>query len=94
MNVVGDAEPPPSPAPNTPIQPTPLRGRKIGAILKSGLGSKAFPIYRGGAADGHRSAAHQFFIPSLAHCSDIILYNHSAFAQHLDRSQRSTSSYE
>jgi hypothetical protein len=32
-----------SPAPNTLIQPTSLRSRKIDAILKSGLGSKASP---------------------------------------------------
>jgi hypothetical protein len=38
--------------PNTPIQPTPLRSPKIGAILKAGFGSTAFPTYRGGAADG------------------------------------------
>jgi hypothetical protein len=38
--------------PNTPIQPTPLGGPKIGAILKAGIGPTAFPIYGGGAADG------------------------------------------
>src|SRR2546421_271589 len=36
--------------PNTPIQPTPLRGPKIVAILKGGIGPTAFPIYGGGAA--------------------------------------------
>jgi len=32
------------------MEPTPLRGDKIVAILKAGIGSTAFPIYQGGAA--------------------------------------------
>jgi hypothetical protein len=32
------------------MEPTPLRGHKIGAILVAGIGSTAFPIYRRGAA--------------------------------------------
>jgi hypothetical protein len=35
------------------MQPTPLRGPKIGAILKTGFVPTVFPIYHGGAADGH-----------------------------------------
>jgi len=35
-----------------PIQPTPLRGPKIVAILKRSFGPTAFPVYHGGAADG------------------------------------------
>jgi hypothetical protein len=38
--------------PNKPIQPTPLCGPKIVAILKRGFGPKAFPVYHSGAADG------------------------------------------
>jgi hypothetical protein len=34
------------------MQPTPLCGPKIGAILKAGFGPTVFPIYDGGAADG------------------------------------------
>jgi Ser/Thr protein kinase RdoA (MazF antagonist) len=34
------------------MQPTPLCGPKIGAILKPGFGPSAFPIYWCGAADG------------------------------------------
>ena len=36
--------------PNPPFKPTPLRGHKIGGILKSRSGSNAFPTYSGGAA--------------------------------------------
>jgi hypothetical protein len=38
--------------PNPPMQPTPLCGLKIGAILKPGLGPNIISIYDGGAADG------------------------------------------
>jgi hypothetical protein len=34
------------------MQPTPLSGDKIVAILNAGFSSIAFPIYCGGAADG------------------------------------------
>jgi len=33
--------------PNPPMQPTPLRGPKIGAFLKAGFGPTVFPIYTG-----------------------------------------------
>jgi hypothetical protein len=33
------------------MHPTPLRGPKIAAILKAGIGSTAFSIYHGGAGD-------------------------------------------
>jgi hypothetical protein len=36
---------------NKPMQPTPLRGPKIVAILKVGFTSTALPIYDGGAAN-------------------------------------------
>jgi hypothetical protein len=39
-------------APNTPIQPTPLRGPEIVGVLQSGFVQMAVPIYNGGAADG------------------------------------------
>jgi len=35
-----------------PMQLTPLRGLKIIAILKAGLGPIVFPVYECGAADG------------------------------------------
>jgi len=35
------------------MHPTPLRVDKIVGILKAGVRSKAFPIYPGGAGDGH-----------------------------------------
>jgi hypothetical protein len=35
-----------------PMQPTPLRGPEIVAILKASFVLTAFPIYRSGAADG------------------------------------------
>jgi hypothetical protein len=38
--------------PNQPIQPTPLRGHKIEAILKARICYNAITIYRCGAADG------------------------------------------
>jgi len=34
----------PGPRPNPPMHPTPLRGSKIGAILKAGIGVTIFPI--------------------------------------------------
>jgi hypothetical protein len=34
----------------TPLELTPLRVDEIAAILKAGIDSIAFPIYRGGAA--------------------------------------------
>jgi hypothetical protein len=37
--------------PNKPFQLTPLRGRKIGAFLKTGNSPSAFPIKSGGAAE-------------------------------------------
>jgi len=37
--------------PTCACSPTPLRGPKIVAISARGFGSKAFPVYRGGAAD-------------------------------------------
>src|SRR5262249_21756642 len=38
--------------PNPPMQPTPLRGPKIRAILKAGFGPNVVSIYDSGAADG------------------------------------------
>jgi hypothetical protein len=37
--------------PNRRVQSTPLRGRKIGCILKPGFGSLVFLVYRCAAAD-------------------------------------------
>jgi hypothetical protein len=37
--------------PNKPFQLTPLCGRKIGGILKTGNSLNAFPIKNGGAAE-------------------------------------------
>jgi hypothetical protein len=34
------------------MQPTPLRGPKIVAILNASVGPNVVPIYHGGAADG------------------------------------------
>jgi len=42
---------------NNRIQPTPLRGPKIVAILKPGFNPIATPIYQCGAADAERWAA-------------------------------------
>jgi hypothetical protein len=39
------------PQPNTAFQSTPLRGPKIGAILKAGFVLTSVPIYTGGAAE-------------------------------------------
>jgi hypothetical protein len=36
--------------PNKPLKLTPLRGRKIGCILKSRSSTNAFPVSSGGAA--------------------------------------------
>ena len=36
--------------PNKALEPTPLCGPKIGAILEAGFGPSVFPINRGGAA--------------------------------------------
>jgi hypothetical protein len=36
--------------PNTALELTPQAASKIVAILESGIGSTAFPIYQGGAA--------------------------------------------
>jgi hypothetical protein len=44
---------PPQRRPNPPLQLTPLRGRKIAAILKSGNSPNALPIYRCGATERH-----------------------------------------
>ena len=38
-------------APNKPLQLTPLRVDKIGAILRVGISKKGFSIYGGGAAE-------------------------------------------
>jgi hypothetical protein len=43
--------PAPKAQPNQRVQPTPLRGPEIVAILKADFVSIAIPIYRGGAAD-------------------------------------------
>jgi hypothetical protein len=37
--------------PNQPIQPTPLRGHKIGAFLKRRFSPTVIPIYEGGATE-------------------------------------------
>jgi hypothetical protein len=47
------------PPSNTGMEPTPLRGPKIGAILKARVSSIAFPISRCGAAHAQAVVPHE-----------------------------------
>jgi len=64
------------PPPNKPVDLTPLRGLQIAAILKTGFGSIAFPIYHCGAGDGQgvgrrikASLVADGFNDAAAHCT-------------------------
>jgi hypothetical protein len=52
--------------PNKPFQLTPLCGRKIGGILKTGNSLNAFPIKNGGAAERQGVGLHFEYSSALS----------------------------
>ena len=51
-----------TPPPNMPLELTPLRGPKIGAILKVGIGPTALPIYTAAQLSGNPLGASRFVV--------------------------------